>query len=428
MIAVCMVSKLTHVVPMENKEAGTFLLALNVLFSEVGLPERLYVDAESALLRLHREMVVTAGDKALREHGVGIETVAAHGHSAHRYVERRMKDFGLAMGTLEKTKSGLSKLEVSNIMIVICGKLNNTPYAARFEEVLSTPTGIGQDFNLELVCPNSWRATHKLNRADAAFVTLPLCNSDHQRNVQKHLNGLKLYQQQQLIPLLLMDLKPDHQNNPATIRVGSIVAFFKSGVTKVEKNEKRKLGRVSRIYVSSDSQIRKVEVLYHNPDQLRLVGNKLTGPAYTTTRVVDQLICLDDRKDMADVRDLLEHARRTAGLAGTPIPDVSVENNIPPQNTGSSQLGGNVSQIEDNVGSPDDELTYEPTMLRQRIDDSNHSEHSGDDTPDLDNSDTTWSAPRYISHDIEVDRPITRTRGKRDGIIHTAMLFKYLDN
>jgi hypothetical protein len=225
-----------------------------------------------------------------------------------------------------------------------------------------------------------------------------------------------------------MDLKPDHQNNPATIRVGSIVAFFKSGVTKVEKNEKRKLGRVSRIYVSSDSQIRKVEVLYHNPDQLRLVGNKLTGPAYTTTRVVDQLICLDDRKDMADVRDLLEHARRTAGLAGTPIPDVSVENNIPPQNTGSSQLGDNVSQIEDNVGSPDDELTYEPTMLRQRIDDSNHSEHSGDDTPDLDNSDTTWSAPRYVSHDIEVDRPITRTRGKRDGIIHTAMLFKYLDN
>ena len=33
---------------------------------------------------------------------------------------------------------------------------------------------------------------------------------------------------------------------------------------------------------------------------------------------VDQLICLDD---MADVRDLLEHARRTASLAGVdPLP------------------------------------------------------------------------------------------------------------
>ena len=78
-----MVSKLTHVVPMENKDTGAFLLALNVLFSEVGLPERLYVDAESALLRLHRVMFLTAGDKTLREHGVGIETVAAHGHGAH---------------------------------------------------------------------------------------------------------------------------------------------------------------------------------------------------------------------------------------------------------------------------------------------------------------------------------------------------------
>ena len=44
MIAVCMVSKLTHVFPMDGKDAADFLLALNVLFGEVGLPTRLYVD------------------------------------------------------------------------------------------------------------------------------------------------------------------------------------------------------------------------------------------------------------------------------------------------------------------------------------------------------------------------------------------------
>jgi hypothetical protein len=97
MIAVCMVSKLTHVVPMDGKDTATFLLALNVLFGEVGLPNRLYVDAESSLLKLHREMVVTTSDKTLREHGIGIETVAAYGHSAHGSVERRMKDFGLTI-------------------------------------------------------------------------------------------------------------------------------------------------------------------------------------------------------------------------------------------------------------------------------------------------------------------------------------------
>ena len=42
MVAICMVSKLTHVVPIDG----------NVLFSEVGLPNRLYVDTDSALEKI----------------------------------------------------------------------------------------------------------------------------------------------------------------------------------------------------------------------------------------------------------------------------------------------------------------------------------------------------------------------------------------
>ena len=38
LVSVCMVSKLTHVVSMESKSKDSFLLALNVLFGEVGLP------------------------------------------------------------------------------------------------------------------------------------------------------------------------------------------------------------------------------------------------------------------------------------------------------------------------------------------------------------------------------------------------------
>ena len=143
------------------------------------------------------------------------------------------------------------------------------------------------------------------------------------------------------------------------------MAFFKSGVTRVEKNEKRKLGRVTRIYVSSDSQIRKVDILYHNPNQLKLVGNKLTGPAYTTTRVVDQLICLDDRKDMADVRDLLEHARKTASLAGAHPPYLSLIDDIQTQNMGPSQLEDDASPVEDIIDRQDDDMTEELTAPEQ---------------------------------------------------------------
>ena len=88
------------------------------------------------------------------------------------------------MGNLDKTGAGLSIIEISNIMRVVCGKLNNTPYTAKFEEVFLNPTDVGQDFNLELVCPNSWQTSHKLNRSDSALIKLPLCNTDHQRDVQ----------------------------------------------------------------------------------------------------------------------------------------------------------------------------------------------------------------------------------------------------
>ena len=52
LVSVCMVSKLTHVVSMESKSKDSFLLALNVLFGEVGLPAKLYVDEEKGLLSL----------------------------------------------------------------------------------------------------------------------------------------------------------------------------------------------------------------------------------------------------------------------------------------------------------------------------------------------------------------------------------------
>ena len=66
----------------------------------------------------------------------------------------------------------------------------------------------------------------------------------------------------------------------------------------------------------------KVTTLQSDKAQLRLVDNKLIGPGQNTTRQVDQLICLDDRSDIADVRDLLEHAHRTASLAGVePVPN-----------------------------------------------------------------------------------------------------------
>ena len=93
LVSVCMVSKLTHVVSIENKKKESFLLALNVLFREVGLPTKLYVDEEKGLLAMHREIIVEVNNTIMKNHNIAIEQVTARQHSAHGLVERRMAFF-----------------------------------------------------------------------------------------------------------------------------------------------------------------------------------------------------------------------------------------------------------------------------------------------------------------------------------------------
>ena len=151
-------------------------------------------------------------------------------------------------------------------------------------------------------------------------------------------------------------------------------------------------------------QLRKVDILYHNANQLKLIDNKLIGPGQSTTRLMDQLICLDDRSDMADVRDLLEHARRTASLAGVPpLLQHPPANNTQQQDAATEQQedvhehntdSGNDAQDMDGphlTGATPvaaQELMI-PTAPEQQEGVYEHDTDSDDDTPDVDGSDLT---------------------------------------
>ena len=119
------------------------------------------------------------------------------------------------------------------------------------------------------------------------------------------------------------------------------MAFHKSGEKKIEKNEKRRLGRTTKIYISLDA-------------------SNLTWTA------------------------------------------------------------------------PGNEHTQEPIRpildTEQLEEDHESDTHSGDDTPDVDASDLTWIAPGPGSDNATGRRAVTRAKGRQTGIIHTALLFSYLDN
>ena len=72
-----------------------------MLFGEVGLLTKLYVDEEKGLLAMHREMLVEVNEVIMKQHDVAIEQVTARQHSAHGLVERRMMVFGEQMGKLD---------------------------------------------------------------------------------------------------------------------------------------------------------------------------------------------------------------------------------------------------------------------------------------------------------------------------------------
>ena len=132
LVSVCMVSKLTHVVSMENKKKDSFLLALNVLFGEVGLPAKMYVDEEKGLLALHKDMVIEVNDNIMKEHNIAIEQVTARQHSAHGLVERRMAFFNQQIGLFDVSQAGVTKIQALNYMRSIAARLNDKPYGLRF--------------------------------------------------------------------------------------------------------------------------------------------------------------------------------------------------------------------------------------------------------------------------------------------------------
>ena len=114
LVSVCMVSKLVHVVSMDSKSKESFLLALNVLFGEVGLPTKLYVDEERGLTSLTKDMIIEANGVVMQQHGVAVEQVTAHQHSAHGLVERRMAFFNNHVGLFNISQAGMTKTEAGN--------------------------------------------------------------------------------------------------------------------------------------------------------------------------------------------------------------------------------------------------------------------------------------------------------------------------
>ena len=333
---------------MDNKKKESFLLALNVLFGEVGLPTKLYVDEEKGLLALHRDMIIEVNEVILKEHEVAIEQVTARQHSAHSLVERRMAVFGQHMGTLDVKKANMTKIEASNYIRVIASRLNEKPYGIRFLDRADTgPLDPAQDLPMEVIAPNHWKISHRTNSPDAAFIHLPGTLKDHQLEVASQLKMLAEFYDTKMLPNLLLDVDRKRTITDTPLRVNSVVLFWPEGNDGTRpKGSQPKFARVISLETDADGKQRKAKISYTNANQLKTntEGQLLGGPIHESYRSVDQLIPVDDASQTRSVQAMLEKASQIAtkpnkshlSPAEFQLNEDQITNNIENENTGTA--------------------------------------------------------------------------------------------
>ena len=312
LVSVCLVSKHTHVVSLENKKKESFLIALNVLFGEVGLPSKLYVDEEKGLLATHRDMLVEVNEVIMKEHNIEIEQVTAQQHSAHGLVERRMKFFGEQIGTLNVQKANITKTEASNYMRIIAARLNEKPYGLRYINHSDIgPLDSAQDLQMELITPNHWRTSNRSQGTNAAFVHLPGTLKEHQLEVSNQLEKLAHFFDEKLLPTVILDIDRKRIKSDPPLHINSIVLFWKLGNDGTRpKHSQPKLARVIALQTGSDGKQRSATISYSNADQIKIDknGQIAGGSEHESNRSIDQLIPVDDASQLRSVEAMLNMA------------------------------------------------------------------------------------------------------------------------
>jgi hypothetical protein len=405
LVSVCLVSKHTHVVTLDNKKKESFLIALNVLFGEVGLPTKLYVDEEKGLLALHRDMLVEVNEVIMKEHNVEIEQVTAQQHSAHGLVERRMKYIGEQIGLLNVQRASITKNEASNYMRIIAARLNEKPYGLRFINRSDIgPLDPAQDLQMEVITPNHWRTSNRSQGTNAAFVHLPGTLKEHQLEVSSQLEMIANFFDKKILPSLILDIDRKRTTSDPPLHINSIVLFWKLGNDGTRpKHSQPKLARVIALETGSDGKQRSATISYSNADQIKIDenGQIAGGSEHESNRSIDQLIPVDDASQLRSVEAMLNMANNMS-YRRTP-------HQIPKEKTATTDE-------ENKENTTETEAVHSPAETKEvntaTTDETDTTEEENEtDTTEEENEEDTTNDPTYRNKvkTIQTSERVTRS-------------------
>ena len=354
---VCPTTRLINMQVVETSLADGITSAVTRLGCEIGVPKKLYIDEDSAVICGLKNSTFDMRNlqaKLSQKKGIQFEICPVGGHNAHGQVERVIRSVQESFND-----AGLQTLRLHATQLQTLAKLIENAYN-------SLPLGYHQSDRaggnpiLKIICPNHLRVGKLNNRALDGPMRLPSHREEQLKKVSDAYTAWFRIWQDVYLPQLLY--KPKWFNTTKDLLEGDLVYFIKK---EGKVDGKWMIGMVESIEKGRDGVIRQVEIKYCNAKEqkLSLTGDSSrdhTLPRYTerTVRKLVKIFSIEDaslEEDMAELRKKMDtmpvnfiDEDERAGLVSTVCCESHAELEVE-VNSNNDPQAGNLNMITESI-------------------------------------------------------------------------------
>ena len=286
LVAVCLQTRYTEIIPLQSKKAQHFLEGLNVIFTLYGSPQRLICDRDSAILPLIQSLE-KLNQNLLIQHSLTIELIPALAHWRNGIVERKIRQIGEIMGPLSLETSGIDQVSLANTYRIIANYLNKTPYFLQFKHTTEQATQTNADYNmqLEILAPISF--LNPFLKTKYQPITIKSIN-ESQTEILKHLGLNEALYKDQILPRLVLTLDYKRLSNNSEISLNSMALIHPTGKPQ-RKFEKAILCKIVALKTGKDGFKRIAKVMYFRSKTSKTENGLLIAKPVYLVRAVETL-------------------------------------------------------------------------------------------------------------------------------------------
>ena len=312
LVGACPTTRALNLQVVDKSDSRGIIEALVRLGCEATWPKLFYCDADSAIIKILKEMEVDIRDVQYRlftEHGAMFEVCPVGGHNRHGLVERRIATVQSSFKEMGLDTMRVHSMGLQTMCKVVENTLNGLPYGY---------TQARSDTNqslYKLISPNLLRHGRNNNRCMAGPVRLSSDNNKMMAEVQKRTEAWFKIFRDACVPRLLLQQK--WFRNERDLSVGDLV-FFRKTDSELGDGDWI-VGMVEQVIPSKDGLIRQAVIKYRNATEA------FDRFSTRTTRKLVRLCNVDDpslSEDLSWVQQKLEE------LEGSSLQVVNVQTNL----------------------------------------------------------------------------------------------------